>query len=163
MLKLPNYASALRCIGQALQKREIEVFDLQRYPDELRLQAGDPNPPYTALIDLSFTGESIEILDREGEARRGQSGADVRFDSIPEILRAVGEYLDRKRGDQLRRITNSCHSINGLSAIEIEYQTRAGDVQTEILTASAIRDASVNMYKRRTHLSNPVNMLTGRR
>jgi len=162
MLKLPNYASALRCIGQALQKREIEVFDLQRYPDELRLQAGDPNPPYTALIDLSFTGESIEILYREGEARRGQSGADVRFDSIPEILRAVGEYLDRKRGDQLRRITNSCHS-NGLSAIEIEYKTRAGDVQTEILTASAIRDASVNMYKRRTHLSNPVNMLTGRR
>ena len=162
MLYLPNYASALRCIGQALQKREIEVFDLRGYPDEFRLLAGDPQPPYTALIELSFSSENIEMLDREGQARRGESPADVRFDSVSEILRAVGEYMDRKRGEPLRRINNSNFPIAGLPVIEIEYQTRAGEVRTEKLTMNIIRDASVTMYKRRARLSNPISILTGR-
>ena len=162
MLYLPNYAGALRCIGQALQTHEIEVFDLQSQDDAFRLLAGDPNPPYTALIELRFSGDNIKILDREGQARRGQSAADVRFDSVSEILRAVGEYIDNRRG-HLRRVNNSCPSIADQPVVEIEYQTRTGDIRTENLPRNVIHEASVRMYKRRTRISNPISILTRQR
>ena len=45
-------------------------------------------------------------------------------------------------------------------AVEIEYQTRDGDLRTQNLAANFIRGAAVQMYKRRTRLSNPVGMVT---
>jgi hypothetical protein len=72
----------------------------------------------------------------------------------------VGEYIDRKRG-YLRRINNSGCSSD--AALELEYQTRAGQVQMETLTMRFIRDAGVRMYQRRTDLSDPVNLLTRKR
>lgn len=146
-----NYAGVLRCIGQALENHEIEVFELKNHANEYRLLGGDPNPPYIALIELNFSLQNIEVLDREGKARRGQSAPDVRFDSVPEVLRAIGEYVDHKRG-HLRRVDNSS-SLE--AAIEIEYQTRPGYVQTENLEMSFIRESCVHMYKRRTRLSHP--------
>jgi len=162
MLYLPNYAGALRCIGQALQNQKIEVFELRTHADEFRLQGGDPNPPYIALIELRFSIEDIKILDREGQARRRQSNAEIRFDSLPEILRAGGEYIDNKRG-YLRRVNNSSSSSFDGSSVEIEYETRAGDVQSKTLAMSFIREAAVRMYKRRTRFSNPISILTRQR
>jgi hypothetical protein len=159
MLYLPNYAGALRCVGQALQDQSIEVFELRSYGDEFRVQGGDPNPPYTALIELNFSNDDIKILDREGQARRGESSGEVRFDSVPEILRALGAYIDNKRAN-LRWVNNSCSTPSDYPVIEVEYQTRAGDLQFETLTMNFIHDASVNMYKRRTQISNPINILT---
>jgi len=122
--------------------------------------AGDPNPPYTALIRLKFSVQDIEVLDREGQARRGRSTTEItndRFDSVPEVLRAVGEYVDHKRG-YLRRVDNSSEA-----AVEIEYQTRAGNIQTENLAMSLIHETCVHMYKRRTRRTNPISVLTHKR
>ena len=163
MLNLPNYTRALRCIGQALQNLDIEVFELKTYAGDYRLLAGDPHPPYTGLIELSFSPQRIEVLDREGQARRGRSGADMRFDTIPEVLRALGEYLDHRQL-QLRRLDNSTSpAAANTPAVSLEYQTRAGEVETETLQMSFIRDASVRMYKRRARITNPVEMLTRKR
>ncbi len=160
MLYLPNYAGALRCIGQVLQNQNIELFELKTHANEFRVQGGDPNPPYTALIELHFSLDSIKILDREGQARRCQSKSEFRFDSLPEILRAVGEYIDNKRG-HLRRLNNCGSSDQG--DVELEYETRAGDIRSETLALSFIREAAVHMYKRRSRLSNPISMLTRER
>jgi hypothetical protein len=157
MLYLPNYAGTLRCIGQALQNQNIEVFELKTEANEFRVQCADPNPPYTTLIELLFSLDSIKILDREGQARRRQSKSEFRFDSLPEILRAVGECIDKKRG-HLRRLNNCCSADQG--DVELEYETRAGDIRSETLALSFIREAGVQMYKRRTRLSNPIGMLT---
>jgi hypothetical protein len=162
MLYLPNYAGVLRCIGQALQNQKIEVFELRTHADEFRLQGGDPNPPYVAIVELRFSIENITILDREGQARRRQSNKEIRFDSLSEILRAVGEYIDNKRG-YLRRVSNSSSSSFDDPGVEIEYESRAGDVRSETLAMSFIREAVVHMYKRRTRLSNPINILTRQR
>jgi hypothetical protein len=162
MLYLPNYAGALRCIGQALQNQNIEVFELRTRVDEFRLQGGDPNPPYLALIELRFSIEGIKLLDREGQARRRQSTAEIRFDSLPEILRAVGEYLDHNLG-HLRRFNNSSSSNFYDPTVEVEYETRTRDVRSENLTMSFIRESAVRMYKKRTRLSNPVDISTRRR
>jgi hypothetical protein len=160
MLYLPNYAAAFRCIGQELQSKNIEVFELKSHTDEFRLQCGDPNPPYTRIIEMSFSKENIEMIDRDGRRRRGQSTGEIRFDSLPEILRTVGEYLDKK-GGYLRRVTNSPASPE--DALELEYQTRTGDIESETLTARFIREACVRMYQRRTALKDPINLLTRKR
>lgn len=163
MLNLPNYARSLRCIGQALQNLEIEAFELKTYPGGYRLTAGDPHPPYTGLIALTFSTQNIETLDREGQARRGRSNAEVRFDAVPETLRALGEYVDRKQV-QLRRIDNSAPAMApDMPALVLEYQNREGKIQTEALPMSFFRDASVRMYKRRARISNPIDMLTRKR
>ena len=150
-----GYAGVLRCIGQALQKRNIDIFELKSSIDEFRLQAGDPNPPYIALIEMRFSTAQIEVLDREGKMRRGQSNDGIRFDSISEILRGIGGYVDSQRG-QLLRIDNSRVSLSDNPVVQVEYETRTGFVQSENLTMSFLREASVNMYKRRTQPSNLV-------
>lgn len=149
-----SYANVLRCIGQALQERSIDIFELRNAPNEFRIQGGDPNPPHLALIELRFSTTQIELLDREGKARRGQSTGGIRFDSIAEILRGVGGYVDSQHG-QLLRIDNSVTSLSDDPGVHVEYETRSG-VQSETLPMSFLREASVSMYKRRTQLSNPV-------
>jgi hypothetical protein len=162
MMYIPNYAGALRCIGQALQQQNIEVFELITRSNEFRLQGGDPNPPYTSLVELKFSLQNIAILDRDGHAQRRQSKAEIRFDSLPEILRAVGDYVDHKRS-HLRRVDNS-RSLNFADpAVEIEYETRAGDVQLENLAMSFICESAMRMYKKRTRHSNPISTLARQR
>jgi hypothetical protein len=158
MIYLPNYAVALRCIGQALQHHNIEVFELKSDANGYRVDAADPNPPYTGVIKLNFSLDDIKILDREGQARRRQSNSEFRFDSISQKLRAVGKYVDDKRVAQLLRLNNYC--LSNQDEIEIEYQTRGGDVLNETLSMSAIREIAVDMYKKRTCLSNPIGMVT---
>jgi hypothetical protein len=156
----PSYAAAFRCIGQELQSQNIEVFELRSRADVFRVQYGDPNPPYTGIKELVFSKETLQMIDRDGRRRRGQSTGEIRFDSIAEMLRTVGQYIDTKLG-HLRWINNSGSSSD--AAFELEYQTRAGQVQVETLTMSFIRDASVRMYQRRTDLINPVNLVTRKR
>jgi hypothetical protein len=157
MLYLPKYAGSLRCIGQALQNQNINVFEIKTDANEFLVQYGDPNPPYTGVLKLQFSLDSIKILDREGQARRRQTKGEFRFDSVPEIVRVVGEYIDDKRA-QLRRVNNCCLSNDG--DIEVEYETRTGDIRSETLTMNFIREAAVRMYKRRTRLPNPIGMVT---
>lgn len=158
MLYLPDYAGALRCIGQALQEQKIEVFELRGQANEFRLQCGDPDPPYTGLKEIRFSLEGIELLDREGQARRGQLTSGIRFDSVPEMLRAIGGYINNKRA-YLRRVDNSSASVSSDPVVEIEYETRGG-VQTESLPMSFIREASVNMYKKRTQTVSPTSIFS---
>ena len=89
------YANAFRCIGQELESRDIEVFEIKNHASEFRIQAGDPNFPHTGMIDIKLSAQQIEMLDLRGKTRRGKSNDEMKFDSIPNILRAVGEYIDK--------------------------------------------------------------------
>ena len=160
MLYFPNYAGALRCIGQALENQNIEVFELKCHGNEFRLQCGEPNPPFTTLMKMSFSKEQIQMIDREGRARRSQAAGPIRFDTTSEILRAVGAYLDKK-GGYLQSINTSGSSSD--VAVELEYQTKAGDVEVEVLPMKFIREACIQMYKRRTGLKTPINLVTRKR
>ena len=164
MLNLPKYTRVLRCIGQALQDSAIEVFELRTYSGGYRLTAGDPQPPYTRLIELNFSSQNIEHLDRQGRDRRGAPNTEVRFDSVAEMLRAVGEYVDGKQAE-LRRIDNSgtFAALADAPALVVEYRGRSGEIQSEDLSMSFLRDAAVRMYKRRAQVSNPIDMLTRKR
>ena len=157
MFYFPNYAGALRCIGQSLESRNIDVFELIADADDFVVQCADPNPPYTKLLKLHYSLDAITILDREGQAKRRRVKSEFRFDSLPETLRAAGKYIDGKRA-QLRRL-NNCVSEG---EIELEYQIRSGEIRFEKLNLSLIREIGVNMYKRRSRISNPIEILTHR-
>jgi len=160
MLYRSTYASALRCIGQALESHNIDVFELvitETY--KFLVECGDPNPPYTGVLKLQFSPDSIKIIDRENQMRRRQTKSELRFDRLSEILRATGTYLDSKRVD-LQRL-RTCY-LPDAEGVELEYQTRNGELQSEILEMSLIREVAVNMYKRRHSISNPTNTITHR-
>jgi hypothetical protein len=159
---LPKYAASLRCIGQALQNRNIEAFELRQQVREFRALAGEPTPPYTGLIELKFSLEDLMRLDHEGQANRGPANREVRFDSLPEVLRAIGEYLDNKRGE-LRRIDNSGSRTSEIASIEIEYETRNGETLFETLPVGFVREACVRMYKRRSQKTEPISIFARRR
>ena len=105
MLYIPNYASALRCVGQALERQNIDIFELITDGDGFVVRCPDPKPPYTAILRLNYSADTITILDREGQAQRRQTKSQFRFDSLPQILRATGRYVDTKRA-QLLRLNN---------------------------------------------------------
>jgi hypothetical protein len=159
MIYVPNYANALRCIAQALQSYGVDIFQLSADGDGFLVEYLDPNPPYRDILKLEFSASRIEVLDRDGETkRRRHIKSDFRFDSFPETLRAAGRYVDSKRA-QLRGLKSSSAEC---SELEIEYQTRAGELRSEILDTSSLREIGVSMYKRRSRISNPVTLLTPR-
>ena len=157
MLYVTNYAVTLRCLGQALQRQNIEVYEIKPRAGEFRLECGDPNPPYTGIIQMEYSADAIKIFDREAQALRGQSRTEFRFDSMSEMLRAIGQYIDSKRA-RLRRLSSTCFSDP--PDLELEYETRTGEIVSENLAMSLIHETAVRMYKRRTRISNPISMVT---
>jgi hypothetical protein len=139
-----DYSAALRCIGQALEKQKIEIFDLKYDGNEFWLQCGDPNPPHLVPIELRYSSDDIETLDREGKAKRGGSFKMVDFDGLPETLRALGKYVDDK-GGHLLRICNSGLAASN-SAVKLEYETSAGNVEAEELSKASIYQTMMQMY-----------------
>jgi hypothetical protein len=84
MLYLPNYAVALRCIGQALQRQNIEVFELQSDGDDFRVQGANPNPPYIGLIEPAFRLMTLKFLTVK--ARHSVVNRSPSFDSTDLLL-----------------------------------------------------------------------------
>ena len=72
MLYIPNYASALRCVGQALERQNIDIFELITDGDGFVVRCPDPKPPYTAILRLNYSADTITILDREGRPSAGK-------------------------------------------------------------------------------------------
>jgi hypothetical protein len=149
-----GYSSALRSIGQALERADIDAFDLKCDNDEFRLQCGDPTPPNLSLIELRYSLEDIERLEVEGRAKRGDSFRTVDFDGLPQILRTLGRYVDN-RGGGLLRICNSDASAPA-GAIKIEYTSRDGQLKAEELSMASIYQHSVQMYQERTRISDDI-------
>jgi hypothetical protein len=154
MFYVRDYASALRCIGQVLEIQNIDIFELRSGADEILVEYADPTPPYTGIFEVHYSLDRIMVLDREGQAQRRRAKTELRFDSLPEILRAAGRYVDDKKV-QLRRLNNCSVPVGDL---ELYYQTREGKMQSENLPASLIRQIAVNMYKQRSRIANPIDI-----
>ncbi len=111
-----SYDQNLRVIGQALEAKRINVFELQAQGDRYvvrgdpekdpsllgrlrewqhRLKFGSPAPV------LNYTGSDLERLDREARARRVKPDRLPDFYSLPNTLRTVGRYLDAQGAELL--------------------------------------------------------------
>jgi hypothetical protein len=143
-----GYSRALRTLGQTLEERGIDFFDLRCDQSDFFLQCGDPAPPYLSLIELYYSLGDLDDLDLDARARRGNQLHLVNFQGLPEILRAVGRHLEEREG-RLLRICNSDASIPD-SYIQLEYQTRDGRTHKEDLFVRSLADDALRMYRERS-------------
>src|SRR2546430_9575339 len=89
---------------------------------EFRSHWGDPSPPDLTLIKVRLNSDDISGIELKGRAKRGGSLTTAKLDSLPEILRALGHYVDSK-GGRLVRICNGAVALD-TSLIMLEYETR---------------------------------------
>jgi hypothetical protein len=134
-----HYDEELRVVGQALEARDISVFELKRVkdlyivqgvPDEAdslhlkvrqwlrRLHRRSSNAP------MVLGAVEVERFSRAGRAKRSKPGQLAVFRTVPNILRTVGGYLDSKEVElltlQKRRIS-----------ITLSYRDKTGREQQE--------------------------------
>jgi hypothetical protein len=95
------YSRALRTVGQALEKRRIDLFDLRWFQNKYFLQCGDPTPPHLSLVELRYTVADLQDLDLDARDHRAHS-----FDGQRQVeeLRtaAVCDYAMRMHKERTR-------------------------------------------------------------
>jgi hypothetical protein len=134
-----RYDEDLRTIGQALEARDISVFELKRLSDNYIVQG---IPDQTGLLpskvrhwlrrlgsgssteSLALGLPDIERLSQAGQAKRSDASRLSNFQSASSILRTIGAYLDASEFEllelQKRRIS-----------ITLLYRDKAGQQREE--------------------------------
>ncbi len=141
-------------MGQVLEGKHIQDFELSTVGPDILIRGTEvlskPTGPTMAqptdeLVDfeLRLTPEDLDRLDREGRTRR-QDALSMPEMTLSQLLRTIGDYLDRQ-GHQLLRIARQGTTTT------IEYRTQSGQRNTEERTASSLYDLSVRMYLRRSY------------
>lgn len=109
-----SYDQVLRNIGQSLEAQRITTFELS-HQGERFIVKGEPERE-NSLLDtlrnwqrrrrseglaesLSFSGQDIEQLERQGRANRARPNRLPDFHSLSNMLRMVGSYLDLKNAE----------------------------------------------------------------
>jgi hypothetical protein len=152
-----RYDEELRSIGQALEARDISVFDLKQTDDNYAIegtpdQAGSfssklggwlrqlSNGSRTASVALSVP--EVERLSQAGRAKRTESEGLPNFRSVSSILRTIGAYLD-SRGAKLVELQKRRISITLL------YRDPTGQEQGEDRTVSSFHPLFVELCGKR--------------
>jgi hypothetical protein len=150
MIRTGSYSQTLRTIGQALDLLRLGTFQLICDGDDYVVRAqtettaleekdsqesgflsprsGLPGayeevPVKPIASEVRFTPADIERLGREGQAERGFPGRVQRPNSLAQLLRAVGGYLDSKAASLLE-ISKQDRSV------VIQYKTALGQITT---------------------------------
>ena len=174
-LRPVSYAQSLRAIGESLEKRGISTFDLEKRGENYMLQvlasqpaagrsflkkiaqllgradnsAREPSDPTVPSRTLCYTPSDISRLVTEQQARHG--GLNVMPDAhkLAQVLRVLGDHLDRKEADAFTV------SVSG-DSLSVAYETGRG-IQQESFTIENLYDHAVKMYLRRSKRLEKVN------
>ncbi len=134
-----HYDEDLRAIGQALEARDISVFELKHLADWYVIQGtpeqtGSLSSKNTAWLrrlrsgstaeSLTLTLADVEQLSHAGRAKRSNPERLTNFQSVPNTLRTIGAYLDSREVELIelhkRRIS-----------ITLSYRDKAGRERKE--------------------------------
>jgi hypothetical protein len=151
MMSRLNYATALRCIGQDLERRGLKSFDIRVRGSVFVVECGYQEPPSPTPVSVEYTLKDIDELDRAGENRRGEAFRAPEFINQVQIFRTIGAYLDRNEA-RLVRVTNNDGKAKD-SLFTVEYLTPEGDRVIDDKAGAAIYDMCVQMYKQRGKLT----------
>ncbi len=146
-----KYATALRCIGQDLERRGLKSFDIRFERNEYVAYCGYQDPPSPTPVTIQYTFKDIQELDRASEGKRGELSATKEFLNQVQIFRTIGGYLDKNEG-QLIRLTNN-DGTGKDSLFKVEYVTQDGERLVDDRAGTAIYDMCVTMYKQRGKLT----------
>ena len=138
-----TYAQVLLAIGQDLESAGLRYFDIKTEgKDYVVSPATSPESQ-----ELRFTADDIVRLEREGRAKRSDPSGTPDFSSISQILRAIGNYIDRNDG-YLLEISKAFPSRTG-GSISVQYRTAMGNRIREEFSASRVYGLCVHMHKQR--------------
>jgi hypothetical protein len=150
------YDQDLRLIGQALEAKRINVFELKAQEDQYVVR-GKPEKDVSVLGTLrnwrermsgrldqpiNFPAPDLERLDKEGKAKRTKANRLPDFYSLSNTLRTVGYYLEAK-GAQLLEIHKG--SLN----IALLYQDKNGHPNLEERPIASFYNFFVALHGRR--------------
>ncbi len=145
-----GYAKLLRAIGQALEELSFQTFKLESDGDDYLVQLRGVRPTwqrllgrYPATVQVRYTPEDIDRLEREGQARRRDPHGMPDPFSLPQIMRGVGTYVDSKCA-QLLKVSRQHQNM-----VTVQYETDLGK-EEERLMISDLYDIWLHMYKNRT-------------
>ena len=146
-----SHSEILRAIGQDLELRGMKTFDIRSEGQNVLVQCGYQKPPAPMPVTLQYTPGDIDELQMAGQKRRGQFATAPDFYTLSQTLRAIGGYVELKKG-RLLRVSND-HSTGADVVFRIEYETEGGERMTDAYSSSAIYDICVSMYKHRGKFS----------
>jgi len=146
-----NYATALRCIAQDLERRGLKTFDIRSQGKAYIVDRGFQEPPSPTPVSVRYDASDIEELDKAGEASRGERVRSQEFINQGQIFRTIGGYLD-KNDARLLRLTNNDGKTKD-SLFSVEYINSDGEHVIDNHAGAAIYDMCVQMYKQRGKLT----------
>lgn len=103
-----------------------------------------PESPPPVALELRYTPQDLDRLEHEGRARRNDPNMMPDPNSLSQILRALGAYVNRKDVNLLE-VSKQGQSLT------IHYETAEGSRNSEELTANSMYDFCVHMYMKRSH------------
>ena len=146
-----TFATALRCIGQDLERRGIKCFDICFEANEYVALCGYQDPPAATPVTIGYRALDIADLDDAAEEKRGQLPPATDFLNLVQILRSVGGFVDKNEG-RLIRVTNN-EPWTSEPCIKIEYFNHDGERVLTDLAGAALYDMCVAIYKQRGRLT----------
>lgn len=168
-----DYAQTLRVVGQVLESFNAEAYDVVRHGNHylvrcrmkqskirglssILLMWRRQNLPHTGPgqrpsmnTELLYTLQDIQRIDEQGkEKRRDPRGNPDPF-SLPSILRATGDFLDRKGNCRLLLV--SSHNRH----VVVLFETPQGVRKVEDYQLSSFYEFWVGMYVKRKSTTGP--------
>jgi hypothetical protein len=152
-----TYDRDLRVIGQALEAKGIDVFELERRGDRYIVN-GKPerNPSLLARIrdwrermlgepaaaSINYSLADIERLEREGPSKRRKADRLPDFYSLSNTMRTLGFYLDSKDAELLRIQKRAL-------TVTLLYQSKEGHPEVEEQSIASFYNLFLSLYDKR--------------
>jgi hypothetical protein len=155
---MPDYSEALRSIGQALEARQINGFELKRLPDRYVIQNASTEPGSSKLrrwfrresnagitepLILKFA--DIEKLSETGRARRSQPDRLTEFKSLSSLLRTIGAHVDAK---EVELVTLQKRAIT----ITLSYRDKDGTEHQEDRAIASFYTPFLELCQKRSQM-----------
>ena len=161
------YATSLRVIGQSLEAARLTVFELRTEGEDLLVETEalsqtaewilrrGLNDHWKEETDRSainqtvrFTPLDISLLDRQARQQRGAGSTPNRptFKRLSQLLRTVGEHLDRTEA-------NSFRVLWGSAAISVESASADGHHDARTFSAEKLEQLGSSLRFRRSSRS----------
>src|SRR5215510_7461240 len=157
-----SYAQSLRVIGESLETQGISKFDLEKHGENYSLeviasQTAKGGSFLTKIVQLlgradNSAREPSDILRLATQQQSRHGGLNAMPDAykLAQVLRVVGDHLDRKEACAFTV------SVSG-HLLAVAYETGSGHQIHENFTIENLYDRAVQMYLRRSKRLERVN------
>jgi hypothetical protein len=142
-----TYGQALRAIGQDLEGHGALAYEINVNEAEYRVQCDCDLPPPDNLLSFCYTSRILEQIDFLGKLKRSGASSVNSPESLSGILRTLGSYVDREKG-QLLRVANY-ELLEPEIAYRVEFALPDGSRAENILAKPALDEITNSLRQQR--------------